>query len=346
MGAVLVILPPAIGDIMMAVPLLRTLHVAGWRVDTVIDEGFAGLEAAYAHHVRHQHMVPVKIWRKRSLLYDIPGRLGLVARIRKERYDALIQVGTGSLGIWLTWAARIPVSIAQDVHHKVAVKRWAYHAIITHRVPVDDHAAAENVAFASALGIAPVTNYPEVRGSASSRTVVIAPDATQSGRAIPLSEVTRIIRWSQGRLSRYDDYLDRDQGRYRRAGSHRARTGDRSHQLRPQGRRGGRQIGGVRDRVRVRYRACGGHLWCPRYFRVWAKRPGQGSALGRLRAGCRRAQPPSLPAMPRQRMPKLRRIRLPEIAPYWRHRSARYGFPDGASVIRPVTRPLGSLRRA
>ena len=178
---------------MMAVPLLRTLHVAGWRVDTVVDEGFAGLESTYAHHVRHQHLVPVKTWRKRSLLYDVPGRLGLVARIRRERYDALIQVGTGSLGIWLTWAARVPVSIAQDVHHKVAVNRWAYRAVITHRIPVDDHAAAENMAFASALEIAPVTNYPEVRGSASSRTVVIAPDATQSGCAIPLSEVTRII---------------------------------------------------------------------------------------------------------------------------------------------------------
>ena len=153
---------------MMAVPLLRTLHVAGWRVDTVVDEGFAGLESTYAHHVRHQHLVPVKTWRKRSLLYDVPGRLGLVARIRRERYDALIQVGTGSLGIWLTWAARVPVSIAQDVHHKVAVNRWAYRAVITHRIPVDDHAAAENMAFASALGIAPVTNYPEARGSASS----------------------------------------------------------------------------------------------------------------------------------------------------------------------------------
>ena len=84
MGAALVILPPAIGDIMMAVPSLRTLHVAGWHVDTVIDEGFAGLESAYSHYVRHQHLVPVKTWRKRSLLYDIPGRLRLVARVRKE----------------------------------------------------------------------------------------------------------------------------------------------------------------------------------------------------------------------------------------------------------------------
>lgn len=166
MNSVLVILPPAIGDIMMAVPLLRILHAAGWRVDTVVDQGMAGLESAYAQYVHHQHLVPVKVWRARSLFYDITGRLNFVTRIRKERYDVLIQVGTGSLGIWLTWAARIPVSVAQDVHHKVAVKRWAYRSVITHRVHVDDdHAAAENMTFASALGIAPMMQPPPPRGA-------------------------------------------------------------------------------------------------------------------------------------------------------------------------------------
>lgn len=45
--SVIVILPPAIGDVMMAVPLLRELSAAGWSVGAVVDTSLSPLAEVY-----------------------------------------------------------------------------------------------------------------------------------------------------------------------------------------------------------------------------------------------------------------------------------------------------------
>lgn len=198
---VVVVLPPAIGDVMMTIPLLAALHDGGWRVHTVLDEGLAGLRRAYEPYADYEYLVPAKRWRATSVLRDLPGRLALAARIRAARYDALIHVGSGSLGAWLTAAARIPVSIARDTHHKVALKRWASRVIYRYRVTVPDvHGVLVGLALAGPLGVPPAPpQFARLdpgrnrRNKALATTVVVAPDASEPGRALPLGEARALV---------------------------------------------------------------------------------------------------------------------------------------------------------
>ena len=191
MPSVVVILPPAIGDVMMAVPLLRELSAAGWSVDTIADESLSPFAETYPP-LGKQYAVPIKQWRKTPIVSDLAGRLRLAFAVRRARYDALIQVGTGSLGIWLSWFARIPIRVAQDVHHHVLAKRLAFTAIMRQRVKTTEyHAAAQNLEFARALGIEPTIQRP--RASGGGTHVIVAPDASLIGRTLPPAEVARIV---------------------------------------------------------------------------------------------------------------------------------------------------------
>lgn len=197
---VLVVLPTSIGDTVCAIPLLESLYKGGWAVHTVLDIRLAGLALTYDPYIQYEHLVPVKTWRSIPALRDLKGRLSFVARIRRDKYDAMIQVGDGSLGAWLAWAARIPVSVTQDSYHKVHVKRWVQRRIYTHHVPVPSaHGIVQNCELARPLGVTPVPpSFSQSRfASTFSRrlpTFVIGPDASQVGRSIPLTETILIVK--------------------------------------------------------------------------------------------------------------------------------------------------------
>jgi len=74
-GKILVILPPAVGDGMIAIPLLEALSHAGYFVHTVRDRGMAGLVRTYDTYIEHEYLLSVKRWRATSPLRDIKGRL-------------------------------------------------------------------------------------------------------------------------------------------------------------------------------------------------------------------------------------------------------------------------------
>lgn len=136
--------------------------------------------------------MPIKRWRKTPIVRDLAGRLRLTLAVRSAHYDALIQVGTGSLGIWLSWAAGIPIRVAQDVHHHVFVKRLMFTAIMRHRVKTTEHhAAAQNLELARPLGIEPTIQRPRATGSGTH--VIVAPDASETGRTLAPTEVAHIV---------------------------------------------------------------------------------------------------------------------------------------------------------
>ncbi len=197
---VLVVLPTSIGDAVCAIPLLESLFKGGWVVHTVLDTRLAGLALTYSPYIQYEHLVPVKRWRSISPLRDLKGRLSFIARVRWNTYDAMISVGDGSLGAWIAWAARIPVSVTQDSYHKIHLKRWAQRCIYTHHVPVPRaHGIVQNCELGRPLGVIPVPpsfSRRDLVATAATRPpiFVIGPDASQAGRSIPLIETVLIVK--------------------------------------------------------------------------------------------------------------------------------------------------------
>lgn len=159
-----------------------------------------GLALLYSTFIEEEYLVPVKRWRSISPLRDIKGRLSFITEVRRKRYAALIHVGDGSLGAWIAWAARVPLSVRHDARHKSRLKQWLEGRIYTHHVPVLPvaHGILQNPELARPLGLTPSPPFfngrrQQVTGPTRPPTFVICPDSSQSGRTIPLREVLLIV---------------------------------------------------------------------------------------------------------------------------------------------------------
>lgn len=211
--SVLVILPNAIGDIVVALPMLETISSAGWSCDVIIDEAAAGLGKLYAPWIKREMVLPVKKWRRTSFLNDLRNRLKVTASVRRYRYEALICMsGVGSLSAWLAVAAGIPIRITEKRRESAPLKRIARHLIFSHELDFGQecnnertvHVAAQYVRLLQPLGINRpldenriVRCEPQPRKLAHHRQghiVLIAPEASEAGRSIPLPEVIAIAK--------------------------------------------------------------------------------------------------------------------------------------------------------
>ncbi len=210
--SVLVILPNAIGDIVVSLPMLEAISRAGWLCDVVIDEAATGLGRLYAPWVNRELSLPVKRWRRTSILSDLRKRLTVTASVRRNRYEALICMsGVGSLSAWLAIAAGIPIRVTEKRRESAPFKRIFRRFIFSHRLDFGNdcnnrrttHVAAQYMALLKPLGInipleedRILQRAPHGRifvGDRKVPRVLIAPEASETGRSLPLQEVIAIV---------------------------------------------------------------------------------------------------------------------------------------------------------
>ena len=209
---VLVMLPNAIGDIVVSLPMLKAISGAGWLCDVVIDEAAAGLSRLYAPWVNRELSLPVKRWRRTSILSDLRKRLAVTALVRRNRYEALICMsGVGSLSAWLAVAAGIPIRVTEKRRESAPLKRIARRFVFPHQIDFGKecnnkrttHVATQYLDLLEPLGIkmSPEETAMLLRGrhrrisvgDKGVQRVVIAPEASEIGRSLPLQEVIDIV---------------------------------------------------------------------------------------------------------------------------------------------------------
>lgn len=210
--SVLVILPNAIGDIVVSLPMLEAISRAGWLCDVVIDEAATGLGRLYAPWVNRELPLPVKRWRRTSILCDLRKRLIVTASVRRNRYEALICMsGVGSLSAWLALAAAIPIRVTEKRRDSAPFKRICRHLIFSHQLDFGNdcnnrrttHVAAQYIGLLKPLGISisseedwilrRASHRRRFVGDQTVRRVLIAPEASETGRSLPLQEVVAIV---------------------------------------------------------------------------------------------------------------------------------------------------------
>lgn len=211
-GRVLIFLPNAIGDVLVALPMLEALSSAGWQCDVIIDEQAAGLSGLYARWVSKERVLPLRRWRHASPLHDLVSRARLTVSVCRDHYDALICMsGVGSLSAWLALVAKIPIRITEKRRESAPLKRLFRRLIFSHMQDLGSdcnntrraHVAAQHLTLLQPLGINAaldgrrIVRHRSPRGLEASvrrkAVIVIAPEASERGRCLSQKEIILIV---------------------------------------------------------------------------------------------------------------------------------------------------------
>ena len=214
----LIVLPRALGDIVLATPLFGALkkHIPHCLIDVLAFDDTAGLLSGHPH-ISSVELIRAR-WGKRLLGSLLP-RLALLRRLYGKRYDLLIQPGDGSWGPALV--LMLGIRVASGAHprvHRHFAKRFFWRLAFTH-TPVRPHqhaaprhAVQTNLDLLRCLGIHPappegamsivpeqdarkdIRHILEQHGLAPRRFVLLSPMASASGKSLGTYACRELIK--------------------------------------------------------------------------------------------------------------------------------------------------------
>lgn len=207
---VLLVSPPAMGDMAMTTPIPSVLkgRIPWCDVDILTVEPLHLLWQGHPS-VAQIHTIGQE-WLKRGLLKTLGPRFSLLRALGRRRYDLVIQPGTGSWGATLALLLRIPY--AAGVHasaHGLPLKRLFWRSAFTHTPGKQDkrregprHAVETNLDLLRRIGVQPEISKKAMtitvqqgareamrallksQGARADQFIVIAPTASQSGKSM------------------------------------------------------------------------------------------------------------------------------------------------------------------
>lgn len=214
----LIVLPRALGDIVLATPLLGVLreHIPHCLIDVLAFDETADLLSGHPH-ISSIELIRAR-WGKR-LLGSLWPRLALLRSLHRKRYDLLIQPGDGSWGPALVMM--LGIRLASGAHprvHRHLAKRTFWRLAFTHtparphQNAAPRHAVQTNLDLLRCLGIHPAhseitmsivpkedarTNVRHMLGQhglASRNFILLSPMASASGKSLGARACRELIK--------------------------------------------------------------------------------------------------------------------------------------------------------
>jgi lipopolysaccharide heptosyltransferase II len=111
-----------IGDVVFTTPLIRALrqHYPDARLTYLVEPAAAPVVAANPHLTRIMTLPHSRGWRR------VRDDLAAAWRLRRSRFDLVIDLHGGPRSGWLTWASRAPVRVGYDVPGR----SWMYTRVV------------------------------------------------------------------------------------------------------------------------------------------------------------------------------------------------------------------------
>lgn len=214
----LIVLPRALGDIVLATPLFGVLkkHIPHCLIDVLAFDETADLLSGHPH-ISSIVLIRTR-WGKRLLGSLLP-RLALLRRLYGKHYDLLIQPGDGSWGpaLVLMLGIRLASGAHPRVHHHLAKRffwrlAFSHTPVRPHQNAAPRHAVQTNLDLLRCLGIHPappeiamsivpeedarmdVRRILEQHGLVPRGFVLLSPTASASGKSLGAHACRGLIR--------------------------------------------------------------------------------------------------------------------------------------------------------